>query len=621
MLKILKKPAVFCLTIGVVLAVVAACLPPLPLSLVPVLYLIALLLTGGKIFREAAEHLFKGKILDENFLMSLAAVGAFATQNYGESVAVMVFYQVGELFQDQALDRSRKSLAALMDIRPDHAMVMRQSAVVSVKPEEVRAGEVVVLYPGDRVPLDGVVLEGRTSLNTAALTGESLPREIGPGDSVISGCINESGRLLVRVTGTYTESTVNRILEIAEHAADRKSKSERFITAFARRYTPVVVAAAVLLAILPPLLIPDAAWDVWLYRALQFLVVSCPCALVLSVPLSFFCGIGRASRENILIKGSSMMEVLANTHTVVLDKTGTLTAGIFAVQHIQPQHLTEQQLLHLAAYAEQASHHPIAQALKTAYGKTPERADEIRELAGRGIVTTFRGCRLAVGNALLMEEEGISGLPVVEGTGTLVHVALEGHYGGYIVVADSLKPDAEQAITALRELGITQLVLLTGDADTVGQQVGRKLGLDCVHTELLPAGKVEQVERLLAELPANGKLLFAGDGINDAPVLARADVGVAMGGIGSDAAIEAADVVIMNDQPSGIAEAIRISRQTISIVRQNVVCSIAVKLIVMLTGACGFTGMWTALFADVGVSVLAVLNAMRAFRWPKTTLQ
>lgn len=614
----LKKPTVFCSILGIAVAVVAACLPSLSLPVAPVLYLIALLLTGGKVFHEAMEHLFKGKLLDENFLMSLAAIGAFATQHYSEGIAVMVFYQVGELFQDRAMDRSRESLTTLMDLRPDHAMVMRQSAVVSVKPEDVRTGEVIVLYPGDRVPLDGVVLEGRTSLNTAALTGESLPREIGPGDSIISGCINESGRLLVRVTGTYAESTVNRILEMAEHAADKKSKPERFITAFSRRYTPIVVLLAVLLAVLPPLLLPDASWSVWLYRALQFLVVSCPCALVLSIPLSFFCGIGRASKKNILIKGSSIMEALAHTHTVALDKTGTLTSGTFAVQHIQPQHLSEQQLLHLATYAEQASHHPIARALITAYGKAPEQADRIEELAGKGIVTTFRGCRLAVGNALLMEEEGISELPVVEGSGTPVHVALEGHYGGYIVVADSLKPDAEQAVTALRDLGIAQVVLLTGDVDAIGQQVGQKLRLNEVHTELLPAEKVEQVERLLTELPSKGKLLFAGDGINDAPVLARADIGVAMGGIGSDAAIEAADVVIMNDRPAGIAEAIRISRQTMSIVWQNTICSIAVKLIIMITGAWGLTGIWAALFADVGVSVLAVLNAMRAFWEPKS---
>ena len=560
---------------------------------------------GWDVLWRAVRNIAHGQVFDENFLMALATVVALAIGEYPEAVFVMLFYQVGELFQSYAVDQSRKSITALMDIRPDYAnMEGPDGQLEQVDPEDVAVGDTIIIKAGERIPLDGVVLEGSSTVDTAALTGESLPRQVESGDDVISGCVNLSGLLKVRVTKAFEESTVAKILDLVENSASKKAKAENFITKFARYYTPIVVLAAVALALLPPLL-TSIQWVDSIQRALNFLVVSCPCALVISVPLSFFGGIGGASKDGILVKGGNYLEVLAKTEIVVFDKTGTLTRGVFNVTAIHPDHCDQGQLLELAALAECWSDHPISRSLKEAYGREMDssRVSSVEEVAGRGVKAVVDGHTVCAGNDKLMEDIGVSWHPCHR-VGTTVHVASDGVYLGHIVISDEVKPDAKEAVAALKAAGVRKTVMLTGDAQAVGEDVAKQLGLDEVHTQLLPADKVERVEKLLKEVSPKGALAFVGDGINDAPVLSRADIGIAMGGLGSDAAIEAADIVLMDDKPSKIAHAIRIARRTLSIVRQNIVFALAVKLLVLVLSAVGLVSMWAAVFADVGVSVL-----------------
>ena len=574
-------------------------------------FLIPYAVIAWDVLWRAVRNIAHGQVFDENFLMSLA------TGEYPEAVFVMLFYQVGELFQSYAVDQSRKSITSLMDIRPDYANIEVDGQLRQVDPEDVAVGDTIVIKAGERIPLDGVVLEGTSNVDTAALTGESLPREAQPGDDVISGCVNLSGLLRVRVTKAFEESTVAKILDLVENSSSKKAKAENFITKFARYYTPAVVLAAVALALLPPLF-TSIQWVDSIQRALNFLVVSCPCALVISVPLSFFGGIGGASKNGILVKGGNYLEVLAKTELVVFDKTGTLTRGVFNVSAIHPDHCGEAQLLELAALAESYSDHPISRSLKEAYGKELDasRVSNVEELSGRGVRATVDGRQICAGNDKLMEDIGVSWHPCHR-VGTTVHVASDGVYLGHIVISDEGKPDAKEAITALKACGVRRTVMLTGDAKAVGESVAQELGLDEVHTQLLPADKVTRVEALLGEVSPKGALAFVGDGINDAPVLSRADIGIAMGGLGSDAAIEAADIVLMDDKPSKLADAIRIARRTLAIVRQNIVFALAVKFLVLALSAAGVANMWEAVFADVGVSVIAILNAMRALKTVK----
>ena len=580
-------------------------------------FLIPYAVIAWDVLWRAVRNIAHGQVFDENFLMSLATVGALATGEYPEAVFVMLFYQVGELFQSYAVDQSRKSITSLMDIRPDYANIEVDGQLRQVDPEDVAVGDTIVIKAGERIPLDGVVLEGTSNVDTAALTGESLPREAQPGDDVISGCVNLSGLLRVRVTKAFEESTVAKILDLVENSSSKKAKAENFITKFARYYTPAVVLAAVALALLPPLF-TSIQWVDSIQRALNFLVVSCPCALVISVPLSFFGGIGGASKNGILVKGGNYLEVLAKTELVVFDKTGTLTRGVFNVTAIHPDHCGEAQLLELAALAERYSDHPISRSLKEAYGKELDasRVSNVEELSGRSVRATVDGRQICAGNDKLMEDIGVSWHPCHR-VGTTVHVASDGVYLGHIVISDEVKPDAKEAITALKACGVRRTVMLTGDAKAVGESVAQELGLDEVHTQLLPADKVTRVEALLGEVSPKGALAFVGDGINDAPVLSRADIGIAMGGLGSDAAIEAADIVLMDDKPSKLADAIRIARRTLAIVRQNIVFALAVKFLVLALSAAGVANMWEAVFADVGVSVIAILNAMRALKTVK----
>lgn len=582
---------------------------------------------GYDVLRKAALGIVNGQVFDENFLMALATVGAYATGEFDEAVFVMLFYQTGELFQDYAVGKSRTSIAALMDIRPDTANLETENGLETVDPEDVAVGSVIVVKPGERVPLDGTVLEGSSTLDTAALTGESLPRSIRVGDDIISGCVNLTGLLRVTVTKPCEESTVSKILELVENSSEKKAVSEQFITRFAKYYTPCVVYAAlalfliptVLLAVLPTLpgFLAGTVWTDWLHRALTFLVISCPCALVISVPLSFFGGIGGASKAGILVKGGNYLEALASAEIAVFDKTGTLTKGTFAVREVQPVGMNADALLALAATAESRSDHPIAKSLLDAC-KSPDTASltDVQEIAGHGVKATIGGKTVLVGNRRLMSEIGITP-PAANAVGTMVYVAVDGVFTGSICIADAVKEDAADAIKGLKAAHVRRTVMLTGDVRPVGEAVGRGLGLDEVYTDLLPAGKVEKLESLLKETSPTGKLLFVGDGINDAPVLARADVGVAMGGLGADAAIEAADVVIMDDKPSRIATAIAIARKTLRIVRQNIVFALTVKILVLVLSALGIVGMWAAVFADVGVSVLAILNALRMLQKQK----
>lgn len=582
------------------------------------LFFPAYFVIGWDVLWRAVRNIAHGQVFDENFLMALATVGAFCTGFFGqgeypEAVFVMLFYQVGELFQNYAVGRSRKSIAELMDIRPDYANVEREGKLVQVDPEEVAVGDVITVKAGERVPLDGVVLEGTSMVNTSALTGESVPREVRPGDDVISGCVNQSGLLRVRVTKVFGESTVAKILDLVENSSSKKARAESFITKFARYYTPVVVIGAAVLALVPPLFVGN--WAGWIEKALIFLVVSCPCALVISVPLSFFGGIGGASRQGILVKGGNYLEVLANTEMVVFDKTGTLTKGVFNVTAIHPQECAKGSLLEMAALAESYSDHPISRSLKEAYGKEIDesRVGQVEELSGRGVCAQVDGKTVCAGNDKLMDSIGVKWCPCHH-VGTIVHVAVDGQYLGHIVISDEVKDDAKQAVSALKAQGVRKTVMLTGDAKTVGEAVARDLGLDEVHTQLLPGEKVAKVEALLEQKSSKGKLAFVGDGINDAPVLSRADIGIAMGALGSDAAIEAADIVLMDDKPSKIALAMQISKRTLRIVRQNIVFALAVKIVVLALTPFGLSNMWEAVFADVGVMVIAILNASRALK-------
>jgi Cd2+/Zn2+-exporting ATPase len=583
------------------------------------LFVASFVITGGNLVLQAAKNILKGKVFDENFLMSIASIGAFLMGEHPEGVAVMLFYQTGELFQNYAVDKSRRSIADLMNIRPDYANVKRGDEISRVDPEEVQVGDVIIVKAGERVPLDGKVLEGASMLDTSALTGESVPREIEAGDDILSGCVNMNGVLVVEVVREFGESTVNRILDLVENAGSRKSKSEQFITRFARFYTPVVVSIAAVLAVLPPLVVPGASFSDWIYRGLSFLVVSCPCALVISIPLSFFGGIGGASRKGILVKGGNYLEALANTDMMVFDKTGTLTKGVFNVQEIRPEpDFSEETLLELAVLAENYSNHPISSSLKRAYGKAPEHARiaGMEEIPGHGVHATVDGKRVLAGNHKLMNMFSIH-FGADQPSGTVVHVAVDDRYAGCIVIADEVKEDSAKAIRDLKAAGIRQVVMLTGDSRAVGEQVAAELGFDKVYTGLLPADKVNKLEELLAQKPSGRKLAFVGDGINDAPVLARADIGIAMGGLGSDAAIEASDIVIMNDEPSKIITAIRISKKTLRIATQNIVFAIGIKVLVLALSAFGLSSMWAAIFADVGVSVLAILNAFRGLNVKK----
>lgn len=574
-----------------------------------ILFLLPYMAVGFPVLKKAARNIRNGQIFDENFLMAIATVGAFAVGEYHEGVAVMLFYQIGELFENYAVGKTRKSIADLMDIRPDTANVEREGVVETVDPDEVAVGEIIVVYPGERISIDGEVIEGRSNLDTSALTGESAPREAAVGDKVISGSINLNGVLRIRTEKEFAESTVSKILELVENASERKAKSEAFITRFARYYTPVVCISALLLAIVPPLFLGE--WAVWFQRALIFLVVSCPCALVISVPLSFFGGIGAASACGILVKGSNFMEALSSVDTVVFDKTGTLTEGRFIVKGIEPVGMTGSALLEVAALAEAHSNHPISRSVREAWGREIQlsRITDVEEKSGFGISAVVDGKRVLAGSSRLMEEEGITVLANSEGT--VVHIAVDGIYAGCIHIADKIKDDAKSTVENLRKTGVRRVAMLTGDSEAVGRSVGSELGIDEVLAELLPGDKVEKVERLIGEMLEGGKLVFVGDGINDAPVISRADVGIAMGALGSDAAIEAADVVLMNDKPSSIVTAIRISRKTLRIVRQNIAFAIGVKILVMILGAAGIANMWAAVFADVGVSVIAIMNAMR----------
>lgn len=571
------------------------------------------LLVGAPIVFKAGRNILKGQVFDENFLMVVATFGAIFLKDYAEAAAVMLFYQVGEFFQSYAVNQSRRSIAALMDIRPDYANVLRGEKIETVDPEEVSIGEVIVVRPGERIPLDGKVVKGFSSIDTAALTGESLPREAEAGDEVISGCVNLTGVLEIEVSREFANSTVARILDLVENASSQKADIENFITRFARYYTPAVVVSAVLLAVLPPLLFAGQAFDTWLYRAITFLVISCPCALVISVPLSFFGGLGAASKAGVLIKGSNYLEGLARAEVVVFDKTGTLTKGRFKVTEINPQGISREELLRTAAYAEAYSAHPIGESIKEAYGEEIDlsKISDVEEIHGQGLKIMLEGRRVAAGNVRLMRAMKIK-VPEVAAGGTVVYVAEDGKYAGFLLISDEIKADATAAIALLKQRGVLKTVMLTGDRRSIGEETAAKIGIDEVHAELLPADKVERLERLIAGKSAGGKLLFVGDGINDAPVLARSDIGIAMGGIGSDAAIEAADVVIMTDEPSKIATAICIARRTLNIARQNVVFALGVKLLVLGCGAAGFVSIWAAVFADVGVSVIAILNAMRA---------
>ncbi|VTU67629.1 Cadmium, zinc and cobalt-transporting ATPase [Lactobacillus crustorum] [Dolosigranulum pigrum] len=577
------------------------------------MFVISYIIAGGDIVKRAVTNILRGKVFDENFLMSVATIGAFLIGEYPEGIAVMLFYQVGELFQSYAVGKSRKSIASLMDIRPDYANVKKGDELVKVDPDEVQIGDIIVIKAGEKIPLDGKVIEGSSMIDTSALTGESVPREVEVGSDILSGCININGVITAEVTKEFGESTVSKILDLVENASSKKSNSEQFITKFARYYTPVVVIIAVFLAIIPPLVIDGATFSDWIYRALTFLVVSCPCALVISIPLSFFGGIGGASKKGVLVKGSNYLEALAETEIVVFDKTGTLTKGVFNVQEIHPEGVSKEELLELTAHAESYSNHPISLSLKRAYSKEINngRISDVEEISGHGVIATVDGKKVMAGNIKLMK---MMDIPYFKGEliGTIVHVAVNNKYIGYIVIADEVKEDSAQAIKELKAANIKQTVMLTGDNKSIGSKVAKELGLDKVYAELLPADKVEKLEELFSQKSKKGKLAFVGDGINDAPVLARADIGIAMGGLGSDAAIEAADVVIMTDEPSKIATAMKISKKTLKIAHQNIVFAIGIKIIVLILSAFGIATMWAAIFADVGVTIIAVLNAFRA---------
>lgn len=576
-------------------------------------FIISYLIIGFEILKKAVRNIFRGKVIDENFLMAIATIGAFAIGEYSEAVAVMLFYQVGELFQDYAVDKSRKSIATLMDIRPDYANIENNGNIEKVDPDDVKIGKIIIVKPGEKVPLDGIVVEGTSNLDTMALTGESVPRKVKENDEVLSGCINKDGLLKLKVTKEFGESTVSKILDLVENASNKKSKSENFITKFAKYYTPIVVILAVVLAIVPPLILKDSGtFTDWLYRALSFLVVSCPCALVISIPLSFFGGIGGASKLGILVKGSNYLEAISKAETVVFDKTGTLTEGVFEVQKIETKDISKDELLKIVAHAERYSTHPIAESIKKSYKDMIDDnlINDVQELSGRGIKAIIDGKNVLVGNEKMMSENQIE-FEKCEDIGTILYVAINNKYVGYILIADRIKEDSAKTIKELKAMNVKQTIMLTGDKKEVGEDVAKKIGIDKAYTELLPDGKVKQVEQLIQKKSENGKVVFAGDGINDAPVLAMADIGIAMGGVGSDAAIEAADIVIMTDEPSKIGKVIKLSKKTMRIVNENIVFAIFVKIAVLILTAFGLSTMWEAVFADVGVSIIAIINSLR----------
>lgn len=615
-----QKKVLIRIVISAVLVVVFGLLPVEDGYLRLALFLVPYLIIGYDILRKAVLGIFNGQVFDENFLMALATVGAIILGEYTEGTAVMLFYQIGELFQGYAVGKSRRNISALMDIRPDYANIEQDGELEQIDPDDVEIGTIIVVQPGEKVPIDGVVVSGSSTLNTSALTGESLPREVGEGDDVISGCVNLSGLLRIETTKEFGESTVSKILDLVENSSMKKSKSENFITRFARYYTPAVCLGALALAILPPLanmvMGNPANWSQWVIRALTTLVISCPCALVISIPLSFFGGIGGASAQGVLVKGSNYLEALSETKYVVCDKTGTLTKGVFEVTHIEPaEGVSPDVLLEAAACAESYSGHPISRSLKEAYGKPVDasRVSDVEEISGHGVSAVIDGRKVSAGNARLMKRLGIS-YTKPQKTGTEVHVAIDGNYAGYILISDVVKPNAKEAVAGLKAAGVRQVVMLTGDAANVAETVAAELGVDVVKSELLPADKVAEVERLLAEKGGKERLAFVGDGINDAPVLSRADIGIAMGALGSDAAIEAADIVLMDDDPVKIATAMKISRKTLGIVHQNIVFALAVKFACLALGAVGFVNMWWAIFADVGVMIIAVLNATRTLK-------
>ncbi len=609
-----KKILIRIIAAGILL-IIAALLPLEENSLLRLAaFLVPYGIIGWDVLWKAIRNIKNGQVFDENFLMAVATVGALAVKEYPEATAVMLFYQIGELFQSVAVGKSRKNIASLMDIRPDHANIEVDGKLVEADPEEIEQGQLIVVKPGERIPLDGIVTDGTSSVDTSALTGESVPRTVRVGDSVISGCINQSGVLKVEVTKEYEDSTVAKILDLVENSASKKAKAENFITKFAKYYTPAVVISALLLALLPPL-VTGGNWAMWIHRALIFLVISCPCALVISVPLSFFGGIGGASKKGILIKGGNFLEVLANAEIIVFDKTGTLTKGVFEVDEIHPHGIDEDKLLELAAYAESYSDHPIAHSISSKYGRETDRnrISSNEEISGHGIKAVIDDHEICAGNSKLMDKMGVEIVPC-DKAGTMVHISDNGQYSGHIVIADKVKESARSAIKRLKARGVKQTVMLTGDSSSAADAAMKELGLDKAYSELLPADKVEKVEQLLEEKSPKGSLVFVGDGINDAPVLSRADVGIAMGSLGSDAAIEAADIVLMDDDPEKIALAMDISKRTLKIVYQNIIFALVVKFIVLLLGALGIANMWLAVFADVGVSVIAILNAMRAMR-------
>ena len=606
------KKRLYKIIISAILFIIAIIIPLKNEWISRSIFIVSYIIVGYEILKKAFRNITRGKVFDENFLMSVATIGAFAIGEFPEAVAVMLFYQVGELFQSYAVDKSRKSISNLMDIRPDYANLLKDEKEEKVDPDEIKIGDIIIVKPGEKVPLDGIVIEGSSMLDTKALTGESIPKKAIVGAEVLSGCINKEGILKIKVTKEFEESTVSKILDLVENAGSKKSKSENFITKFAEFYTPIVVIIAVILAIILPLILKNTSWTVWIYRALSFLVVSCPCALVISIPLSFFGGIGGASKQGILIKGSNYLEALSKTEAVVFDKTGTLTEGVFEVQKIMASGLAEEELIEIAAHAEGYSSHPIANSIKLAYGKeiNNKKIIDIKELPGKGILANIEGKNVLIGNEKLMQENNIN-YKKLEEVGTILYMSLDNNFAGAILISDKIKKDSNKAIKELKSHGIKETIMLSGDKKEVAESISKELGMDGVYSELLPTDKVEKFEELLKNKSKNSKIAFAGDGINDAPVLALADIGIAMGALGSDSAIEAADIVIMTDEPSKIVTAIKLSKKTMKIVKENIVFAIFVKVLVLLLTALGITSMWWAVFADVGVSIIAIINSLR----------
>ena len=606
------KKKLYKIIISAILFIIALVVPFQNIWINRAIYLISYIIVGFEILKKAVRNIKRGKVFDENFLMSVATIGAFAIQEFPEAVAVMLFYQIGELFQDYAVDKSRKSISDLMDLRPDYANVLRNGKEEKIDPDGVKIDEIIIVKPGEKVPLDGVIIEGNSFIDTKGLTGEPKPRRVAESNEILSGCINLEGILKIRVKKEYDESTVSKILELVENASSKKSKSEKFITKFAKYYTPIVVIIAIFLALIPPLIIKNATFSDWLYRALSFLVVSCPCALVISIPLSFFGGIGGASKNGILIKGSNYLEALSNLETVVFDKTGTLTEGVFKVQKINSIGISEEELLQIAAYAEWYSNHPIAKSVKQEYSKNVEevKIKNVKEITGKGILASIDEKQVLIGNEKLMQEYNINYEKSKE-VGTILYIAIDNVFSGTILISDKIKDDSVKCIELIKTNGIKQTIMLTGDKKEIAENISKKLGIDKVHSELLPDEKVKKMEELLKNKTQNKKIAFVGDGINDAPVLALADIGIAMGGLGSDSAIEAADIVIMTDEPSKISIAIKISKKTMKIVRENIIFAITIKIIVLILSALGIATMWEAVFADVGVAIIAILNSLR----------